>query len=49
VKHEAPLSPSKSLVRERKERAQQNRDKKKNQGASFDSKRKAMDKAKVRE
>ncbi|KAG8723887.1 hypothetical protein FRC09_001355 [Ceratobasidium sp. 395] len=44
---EAPLLPSKSAVKARKERAQQNRDKKKNQGASFDSKRKAMDKAKL--
>ncbi|KAG9096339.1 hypothetical protein FRC06_008763 [Ceratobasidium sp. 370] len=43
----APLSPSKSAIKARKERAQQNRDKKKNQGASFDSKRKAMDKAKL--
>ncbi|KAG8783018.1 hypothetical protein FRC12_020188 [Ceratobasidium sp. 428] len=40
-------NPSINLaIKARKERAQQNRDKKKNQGASFDSKRKAMDKAK---
>ncbi|QRV80676.1 chromatin remodeling complex subunit [Ceratobasidium sp. AG-Ba] len=44
---EAPLSPSKKAIQARKERAQQNRDKKKNQGASFDTKRKQMDKAKV--
>ncbi|KAG8713692.1 hypothetical protein FRC08_012938 [Ceratobasidium sp. 394] len=46
-KVEAPLSPSKTAIQARKERAQQNRDKKKTQGASFDSKRKAMDKAKL--
>ncbi|KAF8601203.1 SNF2 family DNA-dependent ATPase [Ceratobasidium sp. AG-I] len=44
---EAPLSPSKTAIKARKERAQQNRDKKKNQGATFDSRRKAMDKAKL--